>query len=237
MDTSQYNPVSDDQISALEANRCRAEDWSRVRVSNAFNPAQVLDSEFRGEVLMGKARILRAILDNVCVEDDAVIENVGTLACSGETTFGNGEELEVLNEGGGRELKMTSITSSQIAYLSVLYRDKGDAYVTRSFDFGSLGSFSSSLALQSAAGGGDTPEAMDSALAESSLSFTGQMRERERGLLNKIEKTLEAIERGTYGECESCGEPIAPKRLLARPVASLCIDCKGEQERFERQDA
>ena len=83
----------------------------------------------------------------------------------------------------------------------------------------------------------DFPDEMDSALAESSLSFTGQMRERERGLLNKIEKTLEAIERGAYGECESCGEPIEAKRLLARPVASLCIDCKGEQERFERQDA
>jgi len=81
----------------------------------------------------------------------------------------------------------------------------------------------------------DFPDEMDAALAESSLSFTGQMRERERGLLNKIEKTLEAIERGVYGECESCGEPIGAKRLLARPVASLCIDCKGEQERFERQ--
>ena len=67
------------------------------------------------------------------------------------------------------------------------------------------------------------------------LSFTGQMRERERGLLNKIEKTLEAIERGEYGECESCGEPIEAKRLLARPVASLCIDCKDEQERLERK--
>jgi DnaK suppressor protein len=81
----------------------------------------------------------------------------------------------------------------------------------------------------------DFPDEMDAALAESSLSFTGQMRERERGLLNKIEKALEAIERGAYGECESCGEPIEAKRLLVRPVASLCIDCKDEQERFERQ--
>ncbi len=81
----------------------------------------------------------------------------------------------------------------------------------------------------------DFPDDMDAALAEASLSFTGRMRERERGLLNKIDKTLEAIERGTYGRCESCGEPIEAKRLRARPVASLCIDCKDEQERFERQ--
>ncbi len=81
----------------------------------------------------------------------------------------------------------------------------------------------------------DFPDQMDAALAESSLSFTGRMRDRERGLLNKIEKTLEAIKRGAYGKCESCGEPIEAKRLLARPVASLCIDCKDEQERLERQ--
>ncbi len=81
----------------------------------------------------------------------------------------------------------------------------------------------------------DFPDEMDAALAESSLSFAGHMRGRERVLLHKIGKTLEAIERGTYGECQSCGDPIEAKRLLARPVANLCIDCKDEQERLERQ--
>ena len=82
----------------------------------------------------------------------------------------------------------------------------------------------------------DFPDEMDAALAESSLSFTGQIRERELRLLNKIEKSLEKIEHGSYGQCESCGEEIGVGRLRARPVASLCIDCKGEQERRERQD-
>ncbi len=81
----------------------------------------------------------------------------------------------------------------------------------------------------------DSPDEIDTAVSESRLSFTGRMRERERGLLNKIEKSLEKIERGTYGECESCGEEIARKRLRARPVANFCIDCKDEQERLERQ--
>ena len=81
----------------------------------------------------------------------------------------------------------------------------------------------------------DFPDEMDAALAESSLSFAGHMRGRERLLLHKIGKTLEAIERGTYGECESCGEEIGVERLLARPVASLCIACKDEEERLERQ--
>ncbi len=81
----------------------------------------------------------------------------------------------------------------------------------------------------------DFPDEMDAALAESSLSFTGQIRERERRLLNKIEKSLEKIEQGSYGECESCGNEIGVGRLRARPVASLCIDCKGEQERLEHR--
>jgi len=81
----------------------------------------------------------------------------------------------------------------------------------------------------------DFSDTVDTAVAESSLSFTGRMRERERRLLNKIERTLEKIDQGTYGECEGCGDEIGAERLVARPVASLCIACKDEQERLERQ--
>jgi len=81
----------------------------------------------------------------------------------------------------------------------------------------------------------DFPDEIDNALSESSLSLTGRMRERESGLLAKIEKSLERIERGGYGECESCGEEIGLKRLRARPVADCCIDCKDEQERLEQR--
>ena len=81
----------------------------------------------------------------------------------------------------------------------------------------------------------DSPDEIDTAVAESSLSFTGQIRERERRLLSKIDTTLAKINQGTYGECEGCGEDIGGKRLLARPVASLCIACKDEQERDERR--
>ncbi len=81
----------------------------------------------------------------------------------------------------------------------------------------------------------DFPDEIDTAVSEASLSFTGRLRERERGLLNKIEKSLEKIERGTYGKCESCGEEIGLERLRARPVAEFCIACKDEQERLERQ--
>jgi DnaK suppressor protein len=80
----------------------------------------------------------------------------------------------------------------------------------------------------------DFPDEIDTASSEVGLAFIGRLRERERGLLNKIDGALRKIADGVYGECESCGEEIGMKRLEARPVAELCIDCKAEQERRER---
>jgi len=81
----------------------------------------------------------------------------------------------------------------------------------------------------------DFPDEIDTASSEIGLSFIGRLRERERGLLNKINAALEKIEQGVYGECENCGEEVGLKRLEARPVAELCIDCKAEQEKLERR--
>ena len=81
----------------------------------------------------------------------------------------------------------------------------------------------------------DFPDEMDTASSEVNLQFTGRLREREQGLLSKIDAALEKIEGGSYGECVSCGEEIGAARLKARPVAELCIECKGEQEKIERR--
>ncbi len=81
----------------------------------------------------------------------------------------------------------------------------------------------------------DFPDEMDSASSEINLSFTGRLRERERHLLGKIDQALAKIEANEYGLCENCGEEVGLKRLEARPVAELCIDCKSEQERLERR--
>jgi len=81
----------------------------------------------------------------------------------------------------------------------------------------------------------DFPDEIDTASSEVNLQFTGRLREREQGLLAKIEEALQKIERGDYGECLNCGEDIGMKRLKARPVAQLCIDCKSDQEKLERR--
>ena len=81
----------------------------------------------------------------------------------------------------------------------------------------------------------DFPDEMDAASSEINLAFLGRLRERERGLITKIDQALAKIESNEYGLCESCGEEVGIKRLEARPVAELCIDCKSEQERLERR--
>uniref|UniRef100_A0A7C4NT44 RNA polymerase-binding protein DksA n=1 Tax=Thermodesulfobacterium geofontis TaxID=1295609 RepID=A0A7C4NT44_9BACT len=78
------------------------------------------------------------------------------------------------------------------------------------------------------------PDALDQATRESNLAFELRLRDREQKLLKKIEKALRKIEEGTYGICEACGTEIDEKRLIARPEATLCIDCKRAQERMER---
>ena len=83
----------------------------------------------------------------------------------------------------------------------------------------------------------DFPDEIDAASSEMNLAFQGRLRERERGLISKIEEALKKITDGVYGECESCGEQISPKRIAARPVARLRIDCKAEQEALVRRDA
>lgn len=79
----------------------------------------------------------------------------------------------------------------------------------------------------------DFADEIDSASSESGVAFVGRLRERERVLLQKIDASLAKIEAGTFGTCVSCGEDIGMKRLMARPVADLCIDCKSEQEKRE----
>lgn len=76
---------------------------------------------------------------------------------------------------------------------------------------------------------------LDVASSEMNSANIQKIGKRESYLLKKIELALVKVAQGTYGECESCGEEIAVARLLARPVAQLCIDCKTEQESEERR--
>ncbi len=94
------------------------------------------------------------ILSNYRIGNSSYIENVGTLAVFGKTSFGNGHEINILNEGGGRELMIFDRLSAQIAWLMVVYRHNPElisklkslisVYIeSRVSDTGSIGEHSS----------------------------------------------------------------------------------------------
>jgi DnaK suppressor protein len=78
------------------------------------------------------------------------------------------------------------------------------------------------------------PDVSDQASAEVDQNFSMRIRDRERKLLKKIDEALERMNASTYGVCESCGGDIPYKRLKARPVTTLCIECKTLQEKEEQ---
>src|SRR6516162_7577195 len=78
------------------------------------------------------------------------------------------------------------------------------------------------------------PDLADRATAETDRSLELRTRDRFRKLISKIDSALKSIEEGTYGYCEETGEPIALKRLEARPIATLSVEAQERHERLER---
>ena len=81
----------------------------------------------------------------------------------------------------------------------------------------------------------DMADDLDLASVLADQNFNLRLRGRERRLMNKIDYALQRIDANEFGECVVCEEPIALKRLRARPVTTMCIECKEEEERREKQ--
>jgi DnaK suppressor protein len=79
------------------------------------------------------------------------------------------------------------------------------------------------------------PDPTDRASMESNRNSILRIRDRERKLIFKIQEALQRLTDGEYGICEECGEEIGIERLKARPVTTLCIACKSNQEIAERK--
>lgn len=151
-----YRNLAENEVSALAARGCIAEDWERVlvadeesgfvnHISNVAFSGDVKLGMFSGEFLLPggcpvHSGIYNARLHNVTVGDSClinnigeyianyeigdccIIENVDVLVTEGRCTFGNGVEVSVLNETGGREVAISDKLSAQIAYIMALYR-------------------------------------------------------------------------------------------------------------------
>src|ERR687886_202438 len=78
------------------------------------------------------------------------------------------------------------------------------------------------------------PDLADRASSETDRAIELRARDRQRKLIAKIDAALARIDEGTYGYCEETGEPIALKRLEARPIATLSLEAQERHERNER---
>ena len=78
-----------------------------------------------------------------------------------------------------------------------------------------------------------SPDVIDQASSQTEKTVEMRTLNRQIKLLSKIDKAIKRIKDNTYGYCEETGEPIGLKRLIARPIATLCI---AAQERHEKEE-
>jgi DnaK suppressor protein len=122
----------------------------------------------------------------------------------GEEAWTKTELDEVLDELRGQQAHSLRVLTVQEAELSGLMKDSGD-------------------------GAGQDQADMGATSFERDHELTVLNSERDK--LAQIERALLAIGEGTYGVCESCGDPIGKMRLMAFPRATLCMPCKQREER------
>ncbi len=79
-------------------------------------------------------------------------------------------------------------------------------------------------------------DSMDESTEEEIYSTQLRLHDRETFLLAKIKEAMLRLEAGTMDECEECSEPIGFKRLKARPVTTLCFECKSAREQVEADE-
>jgi DnaK suppressor protein len=82
---------------------------------------------------------------------------------------------------------------------------------------------------------GNYPDPNDRASLESDRNFELRIRDRERKLILKMEEAIQRLDDGVFGICDVCVGSISAKRLMARPVTTLCIGCKTKQEKTEKR--
>ena len=80
-------------------------------------------------------------------------------------------------------------------------------------------------------------DSMDESTEEELYSTRLRLHDRETTLLSKIQDALRRLEAGQIDQCEECLEPIGFKRLMARPVTTLCFECKTAREQVETDES
>ncbi|MDO8302375.1 MAG: DUF4954 family protein, partial [Sedimentisphaerales bacterium] len=123
----QYRPLTHSEIEQLHNRFCTCSDWSNVQVGLSFKPEYIRNTHFSGRIRIGNNVRIACVHNQIAnyeIGDNVLIENVGTLAVSGTSSFGNGTRVVVINEAGGREVPIYNTLTAQIAALLALYRNR-----------------------------------------------------------------------------------------------------------------
>ena len=113
------------ETASLEALGNSAEDWSKVLVSEDFQPFQLLQSHLEGNIAIDAGtRIIRSRVANYHIGPNSLVEGVTALECRRRSSFGNGVGVATMNECGGRTVKIFDRLSAQTAYIMAVYRHR-----------------------------------------------------------------------------------------------------------------
>jgi hypothetical protein len=129
------------EIETLVKQGCCADNWELIAVGEPFAPEAYRCVEFHGVVTLASgSRISRAVIDvcevghgatiknvdgglqNLIIGDGVTINSVFSIACSGESCFGNDVTVNVISETGGREVNIHCELSAPVAYMQAFYR-------------------------------------------------------------------------------------------------------------------
>lgn len=118
--------INKDEIALLEAHGCECEDWSRVNVADNFSASNIKRVTFCGDIEIGANCHLRdvSLIENYSIGNNVTIIGCGFITSSKNATFAIGSEVSVINEAGGREVKLTKYLSASLAYIIAFYRYK-----------------------------------------------------------------------------------------------------------------
>jgi DnaK suppressor protein len=120
--------------------------------------------------------------------------------------------------GGLREKQDKDMETS--VYKEALLRKRGEIYSSG----GAVKPLQASMDVNSRQG-----DLADQASGNNEVHIQLKLKQTDAKILQAIEDALYRIEKGTYGVCRDCGEPIAPARLNAIPWTRVCITCKEKQ--------
>ena len=121
-----YRNLTDSERRQLESQNCHSQEWGRVLVSGEFDASGIRNCTFRGDVLVsGAVRIDNVgVIADCEILDGAEIVHTAVIECCAESSFGCGTEVAVINENGGRSVPLFPALTSQLAYMTAMYRHR-----------------------------------------------------------------------------------------------------------------